>query len=89
MKYFKFSFKNSVLIAILALLSAGNALASGSYYVADQLVITLRSGQGDQYRIIKTLRSGEKVEMLEDAGEHARVRAADGTEAWARKQYLQ
>jgi len=58
-------------------------------YVSDQLVITLRTGQGNSYQIIKTLASGEPLEVLEetDTG-YTRIRTADGTEGWVRTQYL-
>lgn len=61
----------------------------GTMYVSDQLRITVRTGQGNQHRIIKTLKSGDKVEVLEatDTG-YAFVRTADGTEGWVRSQYL-
>lgn len=58
-------------------------------YVSDQLRITLRSGQGNQFEIIKTLNSGTKLEILEetDTG-YTRVKIPDGTEGWVRTQYL-
>ncbi|MCW8899752.1 MAG: TIGR04211 family SH3 domain-containing protein [Gammaproteobacteria bacterium] len=58
-------------------------------YVSDHLVITVRTGQGAQFQIIKTLESGEHVEVLEttDTG-YTRVKTSDGTEGWVRSQYL-
>ena len=58
-------------------------------YVSDQLVITMRTGQGNQFQIIKTLNSGDKLEVLEqtDSG-YTRARTEDGTEGWIRTQYL-
>ncbi len=58
-------------------------------YVSDQLVITLRTGQGSTYQIIRTLPSGTKLDVLEmtDTG-YARVRTEDGDEGWIRSQYL-
>ncbi len=58
-------------------------------YVSDELVITLRTGQGNQFEIIKTLKSGAKLEVLDetDTG-YTLVRTDDGTEGWVRTQYL-
>lgn len=58
-------------------------------YVSDHLVITVRTGQGAQFQIIKTLESGEHVEVLEvtDTG-YTKVETSDGTEGWVRSQYL-
>ena len=57
-------------------------------YVGDQLVITLRSGQGTEFQILRTLPSGTKLELLEDADKYSRVRTRDGTEGWVLNQYL-
>ncbi len=58
-------------------------------YVSDHLVITVRTGQGAQFQIIKTLESGEHVKVLEvtDTG-YTRIETTDGTEGWVRTQYL-
>lgn len=58
-------------------------------YVSDHLVITVRTGQGAQYQIIKTLESGEHVKVLEttETG-YSRIETSDGVEGWVRSQYL-
>lgn len=58
-------------------------------YVSDHLVITVRTGQGAQFQIIKTLESGEHVKVLEvtDTG-YTQIETSDGTEGWVRSQYL-
>ncbi len=89
MLYPEFSIKNILLSAFLLVGCAHAVAAEEIYYVSDQLVITLRAGQGDEFRIIKTLRSGTPVEVLEEGEAFAHIRVADGTEGWVRKQYLQ
>ena len=55
----------------------------------DQLVITLRTGQGNQFQIIKTLPSGALLTVLEETQTgYTKVRTSDGTEGWVRTQYL-
>jgi len=63
--------------------------AADVQYVSDQLIITLRSGQGSQYQIIKTLPSGTRLEILEntDTG-YTKVVTPNGVEGWVRSQYL-
>lgn len=81
-------FMRSFLLAMALLSWGGGAAAADTRYVSDQLVITLRAGQGDQYRILRTLISGTRLEILEEQGEFARVRIANGEEGWVRTQYL-
>lgn len=73
---------------VLILISPLNQ-AQDFQYVSDQLVITLRTGQGSAYQIIRTLPSGTRLDVIEttDTG-YARVRTDDGDEGWIRSQYL-
>jgi len=79
------------LLITLALFAAtASAVQAAEYqYVSDQLIITLRNGQGNAYQILKTLPTGTRLEVLEttDKG-YTRVRTSDGTEGWVRSQYL-
>ena len=82
--------RNVILILLMSLfiLPAGRAIAD-TQYVSDQLTITLRRGEGDQYKILKMLKAGTPVETLQEgtAG-YVLVRTSDGSEGWVRKQYL-
>ncbi len=77
-----------ILPYILMFLLSFSAQAK-TQYVSDHLVITVRTGQGAQFQIIKTLESGEHVEVLEvtDTG-YTQIETSDGTEGWVRTQYL-
>ena len=82
--------KTRFFIISCILISALSASAQAkTQYVSDHLVITVRTGQGAQFQIIKTLESGEHVEVLEttDTG-YTKVKTSDGTEGWVRSQYL-
>jgi SH3 domain protein len=74
------------LLILLAL--AGVAHAAKTVYVDDKLIITLRTGKGNGYQILRTLPSGTALEMIKSDGEYAHVRTPDGTEGWVRTQYL-
>jgi SH3 domain protein len=76
----------TLLTALLLLLAA--AASAETRYVDDKLVITMRTGQGTTYQILKTLPSGSKMELLQDAGKYSQVRTEDGTEGWVLTQYL-
>lgn len=76
-------------MCVLALVAATAAHAQ-TRYVDDELIITLRTGPSNNNAIIRTLESGERVEVLEDNGEgYSRVRVVgDGSEGWVLNQYL-
>ncbi len=78
-----------LLIFIVLILISPLNQATEYQYVSDQLVITLRTGQGSAYQIIRTLPSGTRLEVLEmtETG-YARVRTDNGAEGWIRSQYL-
>ena len=64
------------------------AAAQTTAYVTDELEITMRSGQGNDYRIIRLLRSGAELEVLQRGETWTRVRAGDD-QGWVRSIYLQ
>lgn len=70
-----------ILIATLALGLALTAHAE-TRYVTDQLKITLRSGEGSNYRILRMLPSGTPVQVLgsnpESGYSHVRAGSAEG-----------
>ncbi|WP_159322141.1 TIGR04211 family SH3 domain-containing protein [Spiribacter roseus] len=70
-----------------AIAGSGMALAQTSAYVTDALEITLRSGQGNDYRILRLLESGEQLEVLQRGETWTRVRAGND-EGWVRSVYL-
>lgn len=77
-------------ITLTLIFATGSAAFAADYqYVSDKLVITLRTGQGNTYQILKTLPTGTRLEVLEttDTG-YTHVRTPDGTEGWVRSQYL-
>lgn len=76
------------ILPLLLLLAFGVAQAEEFMYVDDRLTVTVRTGQGNQYKILRVLESGERVQILERDGEYVRVRDPKGTEGWMRVQYL-
>ena len=78
-------------VSLLGLLLAVEVgAAESTRYVNDELIITLRAGQGSEYKIIKSLASGTQLELLEvgdDTG-FTKIRTKDGIEGWVRSWYL-
>ncbi len=57
-------------------------------YVSDELMITLREGQGNEYKIIKMLKTGTPLEIIEESEQYLKVRIESGSEGWVLKQYV-
>jgi SH3 domain protein len=80
--------KKLLALACLTCLLTGHAMAETNY-ISDQLEVTLRSGKSTSHSIIRMLRSGTPVEVLEqdkDSG-YTLVRA-QGKEGWVLTRYL-
>jgi SH3 domain protein len=75
------------LVVIFAFLLFPVALQAKTLYVSDVLVISIRSGPGKSYKIIKTINSGAAMTLLEDQGEFVKVRTSENIEGWVAKFY--
>jgi SH3 domain-containing protein len=73
---------------LLACGLAGTAVRAESLYVIEQLVVSLNSAPGAAGERVASLRSGERVEVIERAGEEVHVRLAGGKDGWIRAAYL-
>jgi Bacterial SH3 domain len=80
--------------APLAHLALGAALlaATGAHaqdlYVIDQLVVNLNSAADASGEHVATLKSGDKVQLIERSGDTVHVRVPDGRDGWLRATYL-
>lgn len=63
--------------------------SSNQRWVSDSLNTYVRSGPTDGYRIVGTLVSGEKVELLRTQGDYSQVRSASGSTVWIPTRDLQ
>lgn len=75
-------------VSLLLLLSS--ALHAETRYVTDQFEITLRTGPSTSNSIIKMLKSGQALTVLEEDPErkYTRVRTTDGKEGFVLTRYL-
>ncbi len=77
--------------ALIAVSAPVSALGGDTRYITDQLHVPMRSGKGNEFRILHSgLPSGTKLALLEDAPDEgwSRVRTPSGEEGWVRRQYL-
>ena len=79
--------RRRLLAAVVVLLSVP-ALHAESLYVIEQLVVAVVSAPDASGERVATLKSGDRVEVLERAGEQVHVRLAGGREGWVRASYL-
>ncbi len=56
--------------------------ASNERWVSDTLSTYVRSGPTDGYRIVGTLKSGQKVDLLSTQGDYSQVRGEGGGAVW-------
>lgn len=64
-------------------------VSAETVYVSDQLEINLRTGPSLKNKILKILKSGAVVEVLqENPNGYTEVRASDGKTGWVPKRYL-
>jgi SH3 domain protein len=57
-------------------------------FVRDEVRINLRSGPGDQYRIIRVLKSGDELSQIAVLGDWVQVKGRDGREGYVPTAYV-
>lgn len=79
------------LASLIAGMSVNPAVAQETRYVSDIIYVPLRSGAGNQYRIIDAaIKSGTALTLLESPAdsEWSRVRTPNDLEGWIPNQYI-
>ncbi|MDT8387746.1 MAG: TIGR04211 family SH3 domain-containing protein [Thiogranum sp.] len=79
-----------IILAISLTLALVGGAAAETLYVSDELEIQMRTGKGNQYRILRMLPSGTQLEVLESDKEegYSKVRAPGGVEGWVLTRFL-
>lgn len=75
------------LLLLSILLSAVPASAT-ELFVRDEVRINLRAGAGDQFRILRVLKSGDSLIQISMQGDWVEVRAHDGREGFVPAAYV-
>jgi hypothetical protein len=73
---------------MLAGLAFPAVLRAESLYVIEQLVVGVSSAPDASGERVATLKSGDRVEVLDRAADEVHVRLANGREGWVRASYL-
>ena len=74
---------------LLTVMVAGTpSVAEEVLFVRPSVEIPVRRGQGTDYKIVKLVKDGDQVELLEEKDSWARIRIKDGTEGWMPKRFL-
>ena len=74
--------------ALLALALTAGAARADALYVIEQVVVNVNSAPDASGERIATVKSGERVEVLERVRDQVHVRLADGKDGWIRASYL-
>jgi SH3 domain protein len=72
---------------ILIPVTVGSARAD-TQYVSDMLILCLRAGPGNEYKVIRNLKTDAPLEVLEEDELYLKVRTDQGEEGWVLKQYI-
>lgn len=79
-------YKSLFILLITALTSS--PLLAATKYVSDELVINMRSGKGNGFKIIKIVKSGTPLTVLETDSGYTRARTPQGVEGWVLSRFL-
>ena len=82
--------KRYLLFALLLLLvsPAVSETTAETLYVKPITEVTVRAGQGTEYRILAMIRDGSKVEVLEENEGWAKIKLTNGQEGWVLRRFL-
>jgi hypothetical protein len=78
----------AVSVWLLLGLAGAAARAGDSLYVVEQVTVSVNANPDGSGERVASLKSGERVELIERAGEAVHVRLPDGKEGWLRAIYL-
>jgi SH3 domain protein len=84
-KYFK-----SIFVGLLLPVLLVSAAVAEDRWVTDEFEVMMRSGKSSQQRIIRQLRSGVRLELLQtdDESEFSEVKTSNGDKGWVLTRYL-
>jgi SH3 domain protein len=83
-------FSQKIILFLFTFLFIPTIAAAETMYVSDQLLITFRQGKSTEHKILKTLKTGTPLEIMEreDGDNYVKVRLQGGEEGYVLNQYL-
>lgn len=78
-------------LILLFSLTAIQATQAATRYVTDELWLQLRTGPSSEYRIIKAIKTGDRLRQisLDKASGYSKVRTKEGVEGWVLTRFLE
>lgn len=76
------------LAGIVILILVSTVANAATQYVSDELSINMRRGPGTNYRIIKLLDAGDKVQTLSESNGWTQIRSANGDTGYVLTRFL-
>lgn len=80
--------KNWFFAACAVLLLASETVSAQTKYVTDEFEIMLRTGQSGRHEILRQLKSGTPLRVLEQGEGYTKVQLGSGVEGWVLTRYL-
>ncbi|EDW1161217.1 SH3 domain-containing protein [Salmonella enterica subsp. enterica serovar Hermannswerder] len=69
-------------LTLLALSATAVSHAEETRYVSDELNTWVRSGPGDNYRLVGTVNAGEEVTLLQSDANYGQIKDSSGRTSW-------
>ncbi|MDA3903385.1 MAG: TIGR04211 family SH3 domain-containing protein [Desulfuromusa sp.] len=76
-----------IIFSLLFLFVTSSAYAE-TRYISDQLLVTVRSGKGNEYKVLETLPTSTPVTILEEDKPYVKVITPKGTEGYILSHYV-
>ncbi len=76
-----------LLVGVMLITSQTPSLAA-TKYVTDEFEIMLRTGQSTQHEILRQIKSGTPLQVLQEREGYTQVRMQNGLEGWVLSRYL-
>ena len=79
---------SGLLLPCTALLFRAEAVYAATRYVTPSAEVVVRTGQGNEFKIIGMVKDGDVVDLLQESDAYAMVRLSDGRGGWMLKRFL-
>ncbi len=77
-----------VILLIACFLFFSVSSAAEVMYIGDIMKITLRTGKGIDHKVIRMIKTGQEVDVLEPDKDWTKVRVPDGKEGWVLSSFI-
>jgi SH3 domain protein len=82
------SFLFAYTLPLFVVLASAGILQAETRYVKPSAEVVVRTGQGNDYKIVGMVKDGDSVEFLKEDESYSMVRLANGKEGWMLKRFL-